>query len=401
MRLLDTYNYSRIALKAYPARTSLILLAMSIGVASVIILTSLGEGARQYVIGQFNSLGTNLLFVMPGKTETKGGIAPLVGTSTRDLTIEDALSLKQVANIQSLAPLSLGAAPVSYGSKEREVTVIGSSSELVKVLDLKMRQGKFIPNEDPRRGLAVCVLGERLYKELFNQQRVLGSWVRIGKYRYRVIGILGSKAQSIGLDMSNTVLIPVANAQSMFNAPSLFRIMLKLNNPEAASRVEEDVIRIIKKRHDDTEDITVVSQDALVGTFDDILKILTLALAGIAAISLFVAGILIMNVMMISVSQRKAEIGLLKALGAPTRQVLLLFLSEALMLSLIGGFLGLLIGLGGAQMIDYLLPDFSIQTPLWSIFAALGVTVFVGLFFGGVPAHQATKLDPVLALSGK
>lgn len=401
MRLLDTFNFSRIALKAYPARTALILLAMSIGVASVIILTSLGEGARQYVIGQFHSLGTNLLFVMPGKTETKGGIAPLVGTSTRDLTIEDALSLKRIRTIQAVAPLSLGAAPVSYGSKEREVTVIGSSSELLQVLDLKIRQGQFIPNEDPRRSLPVCILGEHVYQELFGQQQVLGSWVRIGQYRYRVIGILGSKAQSIGLDMSDAVLIPVANAQSMFNAPSLFRIILKLSDPEAASRVEADIIRIIKKRHEQTEDVTVISQDALVGTFDDILKILTLALAGIAAISLLVAGILIMNVMMISVSQRKAEIGLLKALGAPTRQVLLLFLSEALMLSLIGGFLGLLIGLGSTRALDYGLADFPIQTPVWSIFAALAVTLLVGLIFGSVPAHQATKLDPVLALSGK
>jgi len=401
MRTIDTLRFSQIALTSYPTRTALILLAMSIGVASVIILTSLGEGARQYVMGQFQMLGSNLLFVLPGRTETTGGMPPLLGTSPRDLTIDDALALKRSRSILNVAPSVVGAAAVSYAAREREVTIFGSSSELKNALELKLFKGQFLPADDPRNAVAVCVLGEKLYQELFDHKNPIGEWVRIGGSRFRVIGILSSKGQSIGMDFRDAAIIPVASAQSLFDIPSLFRIIIKARNKETLDRTEQDVIKIIRERHDGDDDVTVLRQDALIGTFDGILKTLTWSVAGIAAISLIVAGILIMNVMLVSVSQRKAEIGLLKALGAPTRQVMTLFLSEALMLSLAGGGIGLLLGLISAKMINYWIPDFPVQTPLWAIFAALLVTIVTGLLFGSIPARQAARLNPVLALSGK
>lgn len=401
MRLTDTLNFSRISISSYPTRTALILLAMSIGVASVIILTSLGEGARQYVIQQFQALGSNLLFVLPGKTETSGGMPPMLGTSPRDLTIDDALALKRSRAVDKVAPVVIGAAPVSHGSKSREVTIFGSSHELLDALELKLISGQFLPADDPRNAQAVCVLGEKLYGELFDQRSAIGEWLRIGENRYRLIGVLSEKGQSVGMNMNDAALIPVASAQSLFDQPSLFRIIIKAQGKESLLRAEQDVIKIIKQRHDGDEDITVIRQDSLLGTFDNILKTLTWAVAGIAAISLIVAGILIMNVMMVSVNQRKAEIGLLKALGAPTSQVLTLFLSEALMLSLAGGLLGLGIGLAGAKTISYYIPDFTVTTPLWAIIAALLITLVTGLVFGSIPARQAAKLNPVLALSGR
>lgn len=401
MRVLDTLNFGQTSLRAYPTRTALILLAMAIGVASVIVLTSLGEGARQYVTGQFRTLGTHLLFILPGRSETTGGLPPLLGTTPRDLTIDDAMALKQSPVIRHVAPIVVGAAPVSHGSREREVTVLGSTSDMQIVMELNMRIGQFIPPGDPQIGSQVCVLGEKLNRELFENRNPIGEWIHIREYRYRVIGVLGAKGQAIGLDLSDTIIIPAASAQSMFNTPSLFRIMVKASHQNALDRAKEDVLRIIRQRHEGEDDVTVIRQDALIGTFDDILKILTWVVAGIAAISLIVAGILIMNVMLVSVSQRKAEIGLLKALGAPTREVLQIFLSEALMLSLAGGVLGLLVGFAGARAIQFWLPDFVIQTPLWAIVAALLVTLITGLVFGLIPARQAARLDPVIALSGK
>lgn len=401
MRLDDIMRFSTRSLRAYPSRTALILLAMAIGITSVILLTSLGEGARQYVVGQFKGLGSNLLFVLPGKSETTGGMPPMMGTSPRDLTIDDALALKRSPVVAFAAPLVLGAAPVSYGSREREVSVLGSTQDLEKVLELKMTDGKFLDTNGERSAAAVCVMGEKLYHELFDNQNALGKRVHIGNYRFQVIGIVSSKAQSIGMDMSDSIIIPVTNAQAMFDQPSLFRIFVKATSQETMEAAKSDVLRIISSRHEGDEDITVISQDSLIGTFDNILKILTWALAGIAAISLLVAGILIMNVMLVAVSQRRAEIGLLKALGAPTRQVMTLFLSEALLLSVVGGLIGLAVGLSSAWILDSQLPDFPIRTPLWAIVASMVVTFLTGLLFGSIPARQAARLDPVIALSGK
>lgn len=401
MRLLDTLRYSKTALVAYPARTTLILLAMTIGVASIIILTSLGDSARRYVTGQFQMLGTHLLFVLPGRSETTGGLPPLLGTSPRDLTIEDAMTLKQSPAIQYVAPLILGAAPVSYGSLEREVTVLGSNSEMQIIMELPMQRGQFLPQGNLSMSSPVCVLGDKLYRELFENKNPLGEWLRIGGYRYRVIGVLEPNDQKIGFDMSDAAIIPVRSAQTLFNAPSLFRILLKSGSQEMLEQARKDVLRIIRQRHGGEDDVTVIRQDALIGTFDDILLTLTWAVAGIAAISLIVAGILIMNVMMVSVSQRRAEIGLLKALGAPTGQVLKLFLSEALMLSLIGGLLGLLVAYTVIQLAQIWLPEFPMHTPAWAVVSALLITTVTGLVFGLMPARQAARLDPVVALSGK
>lgn len=401
MRAADTFSFSLKALTAYPTRTGLILLAMSIGVASVIILTSLGEGARQYVVGQFQMLGSHLLIVLPGRTETTGGLPPLLGTSPRDLTIDDALALKRSHSVKYIAPVVVGAAPVSHASRNREVTIFGSSHELQMALELSLLKGQFLPDENPQIAVSICVLGEKLNQELFENKNSIGEWVRIGESRFRVIGVLKKKGQSVGMDMSDAAIIPVASAQALFNAPSLFRIIVKAQSKDALNKAEQDVINIIRHRHEGDNDITILRQDALIGTFDEILKTLTWSVAGIAAISLIVAGILIMNVMLVSVSQRKAEIGLLKALGTPTRQVMTLFLSEALMLSLLGGFFGLILGLASAQMINYWIPDFPVQTPLWAIGASLLITIVTGLLFGSIPAKQAAKLNPVLALSGK
>ncbi|GAA0403533.1 ABC transporter permease [Cocleimonas flava] len=401
MRILDTLGFGKIALTANPTRTLLILLAMSIGVASVIILTSLGEGARKYVSAQFETLGSELLFILPGKRETTGGLPPLLGTSPKDLTIEDALSLKRSRAIAYVAPVILGAAPVSFASREREVVIFGSSSDLKAALDLPMAAGHFLPDDDPRNAASICVIGNKLKKELFDNKKAIGEWLRIGERRFRVIGELSAKGQSVGMDLSDTAIIPVASAEILFNKASLSRMIVKARGKESLDKAEADILRTIKQRHDGDEDITILRQDSLLQTFDGVLQTLTWALAGIAAISLIVAGILIMNVMLVSVSQRKSEIGLLKALGAPTRQVLTLFLSEALMLSIAGGIIGVFIGLAGAKMIAYFIPNFPVQTPLWAIAASLIVTIITGLIFGSIPASKAAKLNPVLALSDK
>ena len=199
--------------------------------------------------------------------------------------------------------------------------------------------------------------------------------------------------------MGDMVVIPVASAQALFNSSSLFRIMIEASGRDAIGRARETIKRIIRERHDDEDDITIISQDAVLATFDRIFTVMTLTVAGVAAISLVVAGILIMNVMLIAVSQRRSEIGLLKAIGAPSGRIMVLFLAEAAILSLIGAALGLVLAAIGIWTAGRFFPDFPLATPFWSLWAGVGVALGAGLIFGVLPARQAARLDPVQSLS--
>lgn len=399
MKAQDVLRFGYRALAGYRARTYLMLLAMAIGVAAVVTLTSLGEGARRYVVNEFASLGTHLLIVLPGRSETTGGPPPLLGETPRDLTLRDALALMRSSAVRYVAPISVGSAPASWRQREREVTILGSTAELYTVRHLRMGRGTFLPPGDPERAAPICVLGDTLRQELFGNRRALGEWVRIGDRRFRVIGVLAPRGQSLGVDIGDVAIIPVASALALFNTSSLFRVLVQARTREAIPRAEQAIKEIMRTRHEGEDDITVITQDALLATFQRIFTALTFTVAGIAAISLAVAGILIMNVLLVAVSQRTAEIGLLKALGAPGRQVLTLFLTEAAMLSLAGAALGLLVALVGNVLIARLFPAFPIHAPPWALAAALGIALITGLIFGVVPARRAARLDPVQALS--
>ncbi len=399
MALLDLFLFAFKAVSRYRLRTSLMLLAMAIGVAAVIMLTALGEGARRYVIGEFSALGSNLLIIIPGRNETTGGAPPLLGQTPRDLTIDDALALTRSPYVKRIAPLIIGSAGVSYGRRERESTLLGTTAEFQAVRQLGLAQGRFLPTLDPHRAASVCVLGSKLRDELFGPEKALGSWLRIGDRRFRVIGVLESRGQSLGTDLGQVAIIPLASAQNLFNTASLFRIFVEVNDRESLDRAQQAVIKIIRARHEGEDDVTVITQDALLTTFDRILRTLTLGVGGIAAISLVVAGILIMNVTLVAVSQRTAEIGLLKALGATPSTIRRLFLGEAAILALSGAGIGLLVGQAGVWAGRWLYPAFPLAAPWWAVLSAVGVAVTTGLLFAWLPASRAARLDPVQALA--
>jgi len=334
VRALDAAGFAFQSLRRTPARSGLMLLAMGIGVAAVMVLTALGEGARRYVTGEFASLGTNLVIVIPGRSETTGASPALfAGETPRDLTVADAAALTRSALVSRVAPIMVGSAAASYGSRTREVSVIGSTADMLEVRHWKLAAGGFLPRGDWGRGATVCVIGEKIRSELFGAGPAVGQWLRIGDWRFRVVGVLASEGRSIGVDVQELVVIPVASAEALFNSQALFRVLVEARSREAMPRVTQWVLDTLRERHQGEEDVTVITQDAVLATFDRIFQALTMTLGGIAAISLGVAGILIMNVMLVAVSQRTAEIGLLKALGADRRQIILLFLVEAVLLS--------------------------------------------------------------------
>jgi putative ABC transport system permease protein len=398
--LRDTLGFATRALRGHRLRTGLSLLGVAIGVAAVVTLTALGEGARLYVIGQFASVGTNLLIVVPGRTETTGG-TPGMGGVPNDLTLEDARAvLRGVPEIEKAAPLVMGTETVAFGERRRQVALVGGTHEMLEVRRLGIASGRFLPPLEWDRSSPVAVLGQKSAAELFPGRDPVGQIVRVGDWRMRVIGVLASRGQQLGVDMDDVAIVPVATAMKMLNRRSLFRLLLQVRTHADLDRAKERVVRLIAERHGE-EDVTGITQDAVLGAFTSILGALTLALAGIASVSLAVAGVGIMNVMLVSVSERTREIGLLKALGAGRRQILLAFLAEAVLLSTAGGLLGLLVGWLAVQALVAVYPALPATPPPWAVVAAFSLSVAVGAGFGVLPARRATRLDPVAALSGR
>ena len=400
MNLQDRLHFNWQVLNRHRLRTGLLLITIALGVASVIMLTSLGEGARRYVDREFSALGNQLLVILPGKTETTGAAPPIYGTSPRDLTQEDAQSLSSISTVRQVAPVIAGTARVSYASSARDVITIGTTPSFFPIRNLKVNLGRPLPDSSINVSTPICVIGAKLKRELFGNSNPINQWLRIGDRRYRVIGVLTERGESLGLDLRDMVIIPVRSAEILFNSPGLFRILVELDHPQSVAYTKKRINELISRRHEGEDDITIISQDSMVTTFNRVLTSLTAAVGGVAAISLVVAGILIMNISLISVSQRRREIGLLKAIGASASDVRWLFLGESLMLTTTGAVIGLMVGEGVVALALRLLPDFPFAVPLWAEAAAVVIALANGLIFSWWPASRAAKLDPVLALRG-
>jgi len=402
MRLIDLVRYTFLALRRQRFRSVMLLIAVGLGVGAVVVLTAVGEGARGYVLGEFAFLGKDTLVILPGRKETTGGMPPITGTAARAITLDEVEVLgRTVPGVTSLAPLVIGNGPVSYESRERESIVIGTTASFFTIRQLEIGQGSTLPNLGLSEGKPVAVIGQKLKTELFDNRRAISQWVRLRDYRFRVIGVIKGTGDSFGADLSEAIFIPVASAQSVFNIHGLFRVMMKVRDNYQIEEVKSRISDRMQELHDGELDVTVVSPDAMLSTFDDILQVLTLGVAGIAAISLVVAGILVMNVTLMSVKQRTAEIGLLKAIGAPAAQVRTLFLTEAALIATAGALLGLLAGSLLVAAGKQLYPSIPFATPGWAMWAALGLAVGTAVVFAWLPAQQAARLEPIDALGKK
>jgi len=397
MSAYDLLGFAAGALRGHRLRTMLSILGVSIGVASVIVLTALGEGALVFVTREFSSLGSNLLFVIPGKTETTG-MAPIGGVAN-DLTLEDADAIRRVRGVRHVAPLTMGEARARAGDRSRDVTVAGTTVDLRELRSIRMQAGRYLPGGDLGRAPRVCVLGAEIRRELFPDTNPLGEIIKIGDERFRVIGVSEPRGMSVGMDLDELIHIPVVRAMKLFDQTSLFRIMIQVSSHEDLEAVKAGVREVLLERHDGEEDVTLWTQDSILTALDRVLTALTLALGGIAAVSLTVAGVGIMNVMLVSVSERTPEVGLLKALGVTPAQVLAAFLVEASILSTSGGLAGLAGGFAIVRVFTRLYPVFPAAPPAWAVVGSLGLSMAIGILFGAFPARRASRLDPVQALA--
>jgi putative ABC transport system permease protein len=400
MGLRDLVDFAVTALARHRVRTVTSLIGVMIGVAAVIIMTGIGEGARRHVDGQFASIGSRLVVILPGRSETSGVGGIPEGVAPNDLTLEDARILsRRLTGTVRMAPVVMGSDEVSFQERRRRVTIVGSTHAFAKTHHLEIQQGEFLSPGDMDQGNSVVILGSKVAREIFADASPIPAIVRVGAQRMRVIGVLKPKGQQLGLDIDDIVLVPAATSLRMFNRTSMSQLLVEADAHADLDGVCRRAVDVITELHGE-EDVTCLGAGALMSSLMGILTVLTFALSGFAAISLTVAGIGIMNLMLVSVSERTKEVGLLKAVGARRFQVVGLFLAEAVILSTAGGALGLLVGWLGVALIGFVFPQFPAATPVWAATSALAVSALVGALFGVLPARRAARLDPVLALAG-
>lgn len=377
-------------------RSLLTALGITVGIAAVMLLTSLGEGVRGYVVNEFSQFGTNLIVITPGRTTTLGTSSAVI-SNVRPLSLEDAAALEQLPQVQAVVPEVAGNAEVQHGGLTRRTMVFGEGPDMLTVWKAHMALGRFLPADEPRTARAFVVLGAKVRRELFGDANPLGARMRIGGESYRVIGVLEPKGQLLGWDLDDAVYIPTGRALALFDRESLMAIDLTYNPEVPAARIADRVRKLLIARHG-SEDITVTTQEDMLASLGRIIDILTLAVAGLGGISLLVGAVGIFTIMTIAVNERTSEIGLLRALGATRLQVLTLFLGEATLLSALGGMAGLAAGAGAAALLGLAIPALPVMIAWRYVFMAEAIAIVIGLVAGVLPARRAARLDPVEAL---
>jgi len=392
----DFIRLSLGAVFSHRLRSFLTALGIAVGVAAVVLLTSLGEGVHRFVLSEFTQFGTNLIGINPGKTTTVG-VSGAIISNVRPMTLDDAEAMKRIPEVTAVVPVVQGNAPVEFEKRSRRTYIFGVGPEAPAVWRFNVAKGQFLPPDDPRTPRALVVLGSKVQDELFGTRNPLGQRVRIGGERYRVVGVMESKGQMLGFDLDDAVYIPAARALSLFNRESLMEIDLLYAAGAGAGQVAERARRLLIARHG-SEDFTITTQEQMLDVLGSILNILTLAVGAVGGISLLVGGVGILTIMIIAVNERTAEIGLLRALGAGRRQILALFIGEAVVLASIGGLAGLVIGTGGAWLLGIVVPALPTHTPWTYVVLAELLAAVIGLAAGVLPAVRAANLDPIEAL---
>ncbi len=396
MRIQDVLSLTLGSLLTQKLRSFLTMLGITVGIAAVIMLTSIGEGLHKYILAEFTQFGTTIVGINPGRTQTMGMSMGVFG-SVRPLSIEDVEALKRLSFTKSVVGLIQGNAEVEGNNRNRRTTVYGTSTDFPTTFSMPISFGRFLPDDDPLAPRAFAVLGSKVKQALFGSLNPIGQRIRIGGDRYRVVGVMAAKGQVLGFDLDDTVYIPLARGLEMFNRDGLIEIDLQYHQGSNESLVVAGIKRLLVSRHG-REDFTITTQQQMLDVLGGVLNVLTFAVAAIGAISLVVGGIGVVTIMTISVSERTSEIGLIKALGALPTQILALFLSEAVVLSALGGIVGLILGIGLGQLLHQLLPSLPVHISWSYVIMAEASAILVGLAAGVVPALRAAKMDSVTAL---
>ena len=385
-------------LRANKVRAVLTTLGVIIGVLSVILLVSLGEGARSYLGDTFAGLGSNILQVQPGRRETKGFGGPVLGTVYKITREDEQILARRSTSTDGVSGVVTGGGTVRYLNRRRDTLVLGVSSRFTEIRQMNVEQGRFLSDEDIESRRRFVVLGRTVLSELFGEENPLGKVIKVADGEFRVIGLMEHKGQTLGFDLDDIVFIPVTTAMDLFAMEGLSHILLRARDKVSVDPAIEEVTDILRRRHNDQVDFTIISQDDMLSTVNGIMNTFSLVLIAIASISLVVGGIGIANIMLVSVRERTREIGVRRAVGAKKRHVLLQFLLESIVISLLGGLIGLGLGALIIMVGRLLLPGLPVRLSFDIVLIAVGFSGLVGVLSGVVPAQRAASLDPVEAL---
>lgn len=400
MDITESITMAVKTLSANRLRSLLTVLGIIIGNASVIAMVGVGQGAQRYTTEQLQSLGTNLLFVLGGSGDARRG------TSQNTLVLADAQAIEsQVPSVKEVAPQISNQTLVSYGSNAKRTSVTGTTPSFVSVRNFPVDKGNFFTLPDVERNARVAVLGSQLAEELFGTRSPIGEDIRINNISFKVIGVMTAKGASSGSSQDENAFIPITTASSLLvgkTSPygiAVNFIAVSAQDENSVDIAEYQITNLLRLRHKiiSEDDFTVRNQKDTLQTANNVTGALTILLGATAGISLFVGGIGIMNIMLASVTERTSEIGLRKALGATQFDILQQFLIEAMILSLVGGIIGTVVG-GGTIVLVGIYTPLKAEISLGAITLAIGVSGGIGLFFGVIPARQAARLDPIVAL---
>ena len=401
----STIKISLRSLRVNKMRSGLTMLGIIIGVGAVITMLAVGAGARERIAAQISSMGSNLLIILPGST-TSGGVRMGGGTQpTLSMGDADAIQ-RECPAVQSVAPIQNGTAQVIYGSLNWSTGIVGTTPALLEVREWQLAAGRPFTYDDVRSAAKVCLLGQTVVDNLFGGIDPMGQNIRIKNVPFNVLGILDRKGQSPnGQDQDDTIYVPVTTAQKKIfgtSFPGMVRtIMVKAKSAEDLAAAEKQIKELLRQRHrmgpKQDDDFTVRNLTQAMQAAEESTKVMTLLLGAIASVSLLVGGIGIMNIMLVSVTERTREIGIRMAIGARTWDIRLQFIIEALILSLIGGIIGIAAGISASELISVFAGWITIMN-VSSIFLSFGFSGFIGIFFGFYPAYKASLLDPIEAL---
>jgi len=398
LRLDDWLRLASSPVLSHPVKSVLTALGIAIGIAAVTLLTTLGHGVRQYVLDSFSQFGTRIIAITPGHSETAGAAGGLI-SSVKLLTLDDATALRKITGSEWVVSNVQGSGPVRFGERVRSTEILGTTSDFNQAWNFPLAMGKFLPATDGNSP-AVAVIGDTLYRELFRSHNPLGEFIRIGGQRFRVIGVMQPKGSTLGFDLDDMAYIPADRGLTLFNREGLMEIDVVFSASTTSEQMLTRIRDALIARHGQ-EDFTLTSQDEMLGSLNRILHFLTLGVAALGGISLLVGGVGIFTIMTTNLTERTAEIGLLRAIGCPRKQLLSLFLGEAVILSLLGAAIGVAITGAIVGLLTLLLPAFPVQLQVSTLLLAAVVAVSTGLLSGLWPAWRASRLSPIDALRGE
>ncbi len=399
MPLRETIRLAFESLNTNRFRAALTMLGLVIGVSAVILLVSIGTGAKRYILSEFEGMGTNLIMVQPGKVDAKSNLGPPIGAAQRKLTISDVDAIeKRAFNIEAVSGVVLASASIRYNANLNNVNLLGANDRFTDILNITTSQGNWFTREEDDFGRRVAVLGAKIADNLFGNEYAIGRSVRINQSDFKVIGVLDSVGDKVGFNLDNFAFVPTRAALRLFNDDKLFGLRAKASSRSGVNDAVEEMRTILKERRQGEEDFTIITQDAMMESMSTILSMLTYVLAAIASISMLVGGVGIMNIMLVSVAERTPEIGVRRAVGAQKRDILKQFVVEAVTLSCTGGITGLVLSVGLTQLGFLFFPAFDLRTPFWIVPPALLISVSIGVIFGVWPAWKASQIEILNAL---